>query len=153
MTSYARIHVHLPSNFSDALRQHQRDRATQKSLMSRNKAKMAKSPCFPLSLLLFLSLSLSLFLSLFRCILCEAYASECYTRWQIIMAHILSAPRLQGIVPKHTMVPGPVSATHPCPSLLVRARGIISLSLSLRLTPISPSFRILQGCPTKCCSQ
>jgi len=28
------------------------------------------------------------------------------------------------------MVPGPVSATHPCPSLLVRARGIVSFSLS-----------------------
>lgn len=76
----------------------------------------------------FLSFSFSLCLSLSWRVLCGTYASECYTGWQIIMAHILSAPRLQGIVPEHTMVPGPVSATHPCPSLLVRARGIVSLS-------------------------
>lgn len=118
---------------------------TQKSLMSfwvaepTNTAWSNPSSSPPLSLALCLSLSTR--------IMRDLRIGVLYGVTDYYGAH--TAPRLQGIVPGHTMVPGPVSATHPCPSLLVRARGIVSL----RLTPISPLFRILQGCPAKCCSQ
>lgn len=121
----AHTRVHLPYNFSVALSSASASSCYAKVSNVANRV----DPFLSISLSV-CSLSLSLSLGAYY----AGHTHRSAIRGDRLLCHACCCSPAAGYcVPGHTMVPGPVSATHPCPSLLVRARGIVSVSLSLFL--------------------